>query len=235
MTPRRILPGPCREERLVLLLQLPVPAAAAPPRHHRAVCLLPRDRRRGRRMHRRRSGAHPARLVAHADRRLLRRHAGASGLPRPAAGDTRLRPAARTAAGNHRRHGNGPRSVALPRLQGSAALLLPRRVGGRAAGGADLRRHAARNAEVRTRSGHRLPADQHHPRRRRRRAARPHLPAGVGTAAIQRACRRHPQRTLQRRIPPVDGIPDQSRAAVLRTGDGRPAPGRSRRRSAPDW
>ena len=61
---RRILPAEDGAERLELLLQLPVPAAGAPARDHRALRVLPRGRRRRRRSRRSRARAHQARVVA---------------------------------------------------------------------------------------------------------------------------------------------------------------------------
>ena len=57
---RRVLPAEGRAERLELLLQLPLPAAGAAPRDHRAVRLLPRGRRRRRRGARRRASRAPS-------------------------------------------------------------------------------------------------------------------------------------------------------------------------------
>ena len=98
-----------------------------------------------------------------------------------------IQPAAGTPAGNHRRHGDGSDPAQLCRFQVAAALLLPRRLGGRPAGGGNLRLHRPQDAEVRARPRHRLPAHQHHPRRGRRRTARPHLPAAGRDGAIRRA------------------------------------------------
>ena len=94
------------------LLLVPVPAARAPPRDHRAVRFLPRGRRRGRRVHRPLAGPRQAGLVAHPDRPDVRRQARAPG-------DARAAPAelfdhARAAAGGGRRHGNGPGPDPLP-------------------------------------------------------------------------------------------------------------------------
>ena len=74
---RAVRPGQGRRQRLELLLRLPVPAAAAPRRDHRLLCLLPRGRRRGRRGHRPRRRRDQAGLVAQRGRRSLRRPAAA--------------------------------------------------------------------------------------------------------------------------------------------------------------
>jgi phytoene synthase len=75
---RRILPATYGQERDELLLQLPVPAAGAKARDHRALRVLPRSRRCRRRRHR--PGARPdeARLVAARDRHRVFRRPAAS-------------------------------------------------------------------------------------------------------------------------------------------------------------
>ena len=70
---RRVLPAEGGAERLELLLQLPVPAAAAPARDHRALRVLPRSRRRRRRGARPGGRAREARVVAAGNRARLRR------------------------------------------------------------------------------------------------------------------------------------------------------------------
>ena len=62
--PGRVLPAEGGGERLELLLLLPVPAARAAPRHHRAVRLLPRGGRRRRRDLRPAARRDQARVVA---------------------------------------------------------------------------------------------------------------------------------------------------------------------------
>ncbi len=74
-------------------------------------------------------------------------------------------------------------------LGDARALLPPRRRRRRPAVGAHLRIRGRAHARLRGRPGHRLPADQHHPRRRRGRAARAHLSA-AGRACSASACRR---------------------------------------------
>ena len=129
-----------------------------------------------------------ARVVAQRDRRRVRRHAAAPGGAGAAAG------------------GRAP--IALPQEHFQAvidgmAMDLERsryldfadlerychRVAGRRRPpvGRDLRLQPAGHARLRARPRHRLPAHQHHPRRRRGRAPRPHLPA----AGRPRAARRH--------------------------------------------
>ena len=192
----RVLPAEGRAERLELLLQLPVPAAGAAARDHRALRVLPRGRRRRRRGHRSGRRAHEARVVAHRRSRRLRRPAAASG--DPGARSRRARNSRCREAHLHEiidgmemdldadaATSTSPRSssTAIASPASSAAL------------GADLRLHATRDARVRRRPRHRLPAHQHHPRRRRRRAPRPHLPAAGRAGALRRRRRR---RILQR-------------------------------------
>ena len=64
MTPDEYCQQTTAQERHELLLQLPVPAAGAAARDHRALRVLPRGRRRRRRGHRSRARPHEARLVA---------------------------------------------------------------------------------------------------------------------------------------------------------------------------
>src|SRR5690606_28005009 len=73
---------------------------------------------------------------------------------------------------------------------------------------------------------------QHHPRRGRRRAARPHLPAGQRAAAIRRQGRRDPQRHLFRPFLGAHEIPGRARPPAVRRSDGQPARGRSPRAAA---
>ncbi len=90
------------------------------------------------------------------------------------------------------------------------------------------------HAEVRARSRHGLPAHQHHPRRRRRCPARPHLPADGRTEALRRAA--PPTSSTPRysdNFTRADGIPGRARREILRPGV-RPVAGRRpQERSAP--
>ncbi len=74
---------------------------------------------------------------------------------------------------------------ALPRFCGPRALLLPRRRRGRPARRRHLRLPQSAHARVREEPRHRVPAHQHHPRRRRGRAQEPHLPADGRTEAVR--------------------------------------------------
>ena len=84
MTPDRVLPAEGGGQRLELLLQLHVPAAAAPARDHGALRVLPRSGRRRRRDQRSRRGPRQACVVAARSRADLRRPADASGRHRAA-------------------------------------------------------------------------------------------------------------------------------------------------------
>ena len=96
---RAIRPGQGRRFGQQLLLRVSVPAEAAPRRHHGLLCLLPRDRRRGRRSQRPRRRGHQAGLVADRSGASLRRPAAPSGHAGADAARGRLRhrrtPAAR--------------------------------------------------------------------------------------------------------------------------------------------
>src|SRR5581483_1090701 len=88
-----VLPGARREERVELLLQLPVPASRTASRDHCAVRVLPRGGRRRRRVQRSGARPHQARLVAHRDRHRVFRRTAAPGDPRSRAGGQAIRPA----------------------------------------------------------------------------------------------------------------------------------------------
>ena len=170
---RRVLPAEGRGERLELLLLVPVPAAGAPARDHRALRVLPRGRRRGRRDAAIRSSRPPSspggaprsrNLFAgnpqHPVTKALRASHGAVRASRQEAPER-----------DHRRHGDGPHADALPRLAGPRALLLPRRRRGRPA-----------------RRGHlRLPRPAHARVRARRSASRSSSPTSSATSARTRA------------------------------------------------
>jgi hypothetical protein len=164
------------------LLQLPLPRSGAPPGHHRALRLLPRSRRRGRRMPRSAAGARPS------------SPGGARNWPPPCTSGHPTHPVTQALArslkatstlpqeqllGNHRRHGDGPRAGPLCRLQGAAPVLLPRRQRRSACLPPKSSATTDRlHPEIRPRPRAGLPAHQHHPRRRRGRPPRPHLSAG---------------------------------------------------------
>ena len=114
----------------------------APPRHHRALRLLPRGRRHRRRGERRGRRAHQARLVAHRGREPLRGPPAAPGDAGTRALHQALRPRRRAPERDHRRHGDGSHAPPLRRLRGAQALLPPRRRRRRPAVGRDLRLHA---------------------------------------------------------------------------------------------
>ena len=110
-------------------------------------------------------------------------------------------PAARGALPDgDRRHGDGSRLQPLPRLRRARALLPLRGRRRRAAVGRNLRLRESGHAPVRARPRHRLPAHQHHPRRRRGCAPRPHLsPAGRTRASRRDGCLAAAAREQRRR------------------------------------
>ena len=182
--PEQYVQDKAAAQRLVLLLRLPVPAAAAARRDHGVLRLLPRGRRR------RRRGADPG--VAATKLAWWRSEVGAAfaGSPQPSgdagadAARRRLRHQAGAPARRHRRLPDRPRADAL--FSTSPALarychLVAGVVGEVAANifgrtlGVDGRLCASPRPRV--------AAHQHHPRRRRRRAARPHLPADERAAS----------------------------------------------------
>ncbi len=108
----------------------------------------------------------------------------------------RVQPAARTVRGADRRRRDGSRALrAMPTFDALAEYC--RRVASTV--GPDLRRdlrlRGSAHAVVRRESRHGAAVDEHHPRRRRRPAARAHLPARRGPRAIRRhrgrSARRH--------------------------------------------
>ena len=68
----------------------------------------------------------------------------------------------------------------------------------------------AGDAAVRGKAGPRVPAHQHHPRRRRGCAQGPHLPAGQRAAAVRRDGGRPAERAPQREIRSADALPGRS-------------------------
>ena len=63
-----------------------------------------------------------------------------------------------------------------------------------------------------------VPAHQHHPRRRRGRAPRSHLPSARRTAALRRERGRYPARARRPTLRPPDGIPDRTCRAATTPG-----------------
>ncbi len=194
MTPDAVLPAEGGGERLELLLLLPVPAAGAAARDHGAVRLLPRGGRRGRRDERDAGGRREARVVARRAGESRARRCAASGHASPAGAQGQVRDLGAAPERDHRRHGDGPHADALSRLAGARALLLSRRRRGRPARRRDLRLRQPAHARLREGPGHRLPAHQHHPRRRRGRAQESHLPADGRAQALRGPGGGHPQR-----------------------------------------
>ena len=81
----------------------------------------------------------------------------------------------------------------------------------------DLRLHRPAHAGVRENAGTRLPAHQHHSRRRRGRAPQPHLPAARRVGAL-RPHRRRPDRAQGRRtVRAAHGVPDRARPRATTT------------------
>ncbi len=175
--------------------------------------------------------AREARVVAHRGQRRVRRHAAASGRAGARAGRPRVPAEGGGPADGHRRHGDGPRAPSLPRLRRAAPLLRPRRRRRRPHVGGDLRLRESGDARLRPRSRHRVPAHQHHPRRRRGCAPRPHLSSagraraprrrGVGAAAARG----------RRRVSRTDGGTGGARARLVHAG-ARRAAGRGPRGAA---
>ena len=127
-----------------------------------------------------------ARLVAQRDRARFRRPAAhpvtQALMPHVAA--LRIEP---STSRRHRRLRDGSRAVALPRLRrrSSATAICVAGVVGEVAASI-FGRTAAADARLRASPRPGDAADQHHPRRRRRRAPRPHLPADGRAAAVRR-------------------------------------------------
>ena len=116
--------GPAK--RRELLLELPVSAPAKAPRHHGALRILPRGRRRRGRGARSGCGARQACMVAAGDCARIRRHAAASGGAGAGSRGSRVCAAAGRVRDDHRRHGDGPGAIALPRFPRARALLSSR-------------------------------------------------------------------------------------------------------------
>src|SRR5690554_1291038 len=170
--------------------------------------------------------------MARRDRPRLSRCAPSPGRAGAGRGYGRVPPARGAVARDHRRHGDGPRPQPLRGLLAAAALLLPRRQRRGPALGRDLRLHRPPHAALRARPRAGLPAHEHPARRRRRRAARTHLPA-AGRAGALRRVRGRPARR-----PPHAGrhrparLPGRARSRFLRTRPRRAA-GRRPPRPAP--
>ncbi len=86
---------------------------------------------------------------------------------------------------------------------------------------------------LRARPRHRVPADQHHPRRRRGRAPRPHLPAAGRPRALRRRAVGAPARQRRRRVPRADALPDGARAGMVRRARSRSSTRPTGARSGP--
>src|SRR5690606_16678936 len=215
---RRVLPRSCRAQRIELLLQLRVPARRPPTRDHRALRVLPRGRRRRRRIDRRDARAYATGLVARRGRATVRGPAAAPGHAgaRPASADVLDR--ARAAARDRRRHANGPRAGPLPRFRRPAPVLPSRRRRRRRAGRADLRRPSRIDDALRGGARARAAADEHHPRRRRGRPPQARLPADRGPAALRRGAPRDTRDPPERALRRADAFPGRARPRNLRTG-----------------
>ncbi len=157
-------------------------------RHHGALRVLPRSRRRRRRDLRSERRARQARVVA---RRSSMRSIAARPRHPVALALVPVVRRFRTAGGafpdRHRRHGRWTSSEVryldfaeletyCHRVAGVVGLMSAEIFGYTDPGDAGLR----------ARSRHRIPADEHHSRRRRGRAARPHLPAAGRACALRR-------------------------------------------------
>src|SRR3569623_1583837 len=136
---RSLLRTEDRRRRLQFFLQLFIPGARRPPRHDRSLRLLPRSRRRGRRVHCSRHRPHQARLVARRTRAHLCRGGPAPGGQGARMGGLSIHAAAAAVPRHHRRHGDGPRLQCLSHFPGTLALLLSRGGGGGPAVGGNLR------------------------------------------------------------------------------------------------
>ena len=119
-------------------------------------------------------------------RRELGRQAEPSGDARAAAAHRRLRHRAEAPAGGDRRLPDGPRPVALPRLRRPRALLRSRRRRRRRGRGQHLRPGERIDRRLRAPARPGDAAHQHRPRHRRRRPARPDLPADGRAEAVRR-------------------------------------------------
>ena len=160
-------------------------------------------------------------MVAKRGGGALRRHPAAPGYEGARAGGRALRRHPAAPERDPRRDGDGSPPCPVPRFRRPRALLLSRRRGGRPARRRDLRLRESADAQVRRDARHRVPAHEHHPRRRRGRAQGPHLPAAGRAGAVRRPGRRHPARAADRGLRPSDGVPDRPRAGLLRAARSR--------------
>ncbi len=126
-------------------------------------------------------------------------------------------------AGRHRRHGDGPRAAALPRLCDPRALLRPGRRRRRTDVGGNIRLFRSGDARLRCGPRPRIPADEHHPRRRRGRAPRSDLSAAGRAPPLRRQRGRHTRRTPHARLCRADAFPGRACARHLRAGARRAA------------
>ena len=170
-------------------------------------------------MRRRRRRAHQARLVAQRSGAALRRHAAASG-------DAGARAAGRSRSASSTQHLaeiiDGMEMDLQPdplsrfrRRWSSTATASP------ASSACSPPRSSAtatqRTLEYAARPRPRVPAHQHHPRRRRGRAQGPHLPAAWTNCSSSASRRRHPAARARPTLRAPDGVPDRARASATTT------------------
>ena len=218
MTPDEYCAQQGGAERLELPLQLPAAAAGAARRDHRALRVLPRSRRRRRRSLRSGRRARQARVVAHRDRRRstpARRSIRSRSrcVPVVRRFGCRRRSCRRSSTACRWTSSRSAISISptletyCHRVAGVVGLLSAR----------DLRLRGSRDARLCARPRHRVPADQHHPRRRRGRAARPHLPAAGRARALRRGGIGRAARAMRRpRFVALMALPGRSRARMVR-------------------
>ena len=183
-------------------LFLPKPRRAC---HHRFLCLLPRGRRRRRRGERPDRGASQAGLVANrggANRsRASRSHPVMQALM-PCIEPFGIEEAQlQSVIEGCRMDLVQTRYLDFPALQRYCHLVagVVGEVTARIFGQSDPRHHGVRSS-----AGPGVPAHQHHPRRRRRRDARPHLHSDERAAAVRREGARDPQPQVFRSLRRAD-------------------------------
>src|SRR5437879_338068 len=158
-------------------------------------------------------------MVARRDRQPRRGQGAASSKPRARAFRGEVRYHCGAPQRDRRRDGDGSHADPLSRLARAGALLLPRRGRRRPARRRHLRLSRRTHARLCERPRYRVPAHQHHPRRRRRRTQEQDLPAHGGHAAFQRDGRRDPAATGFAPVQGADGIPGRARTAAIQERD----------------
>ena len=136
-----------------------------------------------------------------------------------------------------RRHGDGPRAACATSTSPSSKRIATASPGVVGLLSAEIFGYSrAAHARLRARPRHRLPAHQHHPRRRRGRPSRPHLPAAGRPRAVRRPAVDAAARPRAVSVPRADGEQvDRARTWYERALAALPAVDRAAQRPGSSW